>query len=244
MATDALKVKSYVSDFTIRLGPIMTVGRLVTAKKTASKTTSFSLITPDTHEKIKQVYVAASDDTRKYDYADLARGVMINGEMKVLDKSEVDDAKESDLPKNVLSVTVHERDEVDHVLWHGDSSYIFEPKVNDEWYGALVRTVADARYSFLGMSNLKGHESLYRLVVWNDLIVVERMLFPSEINRLDVALPTVSDDVLVAATEMVGRVVQPFDAASYVNATQTRLENLIGVTADAAFVTTTDKKPC
>lgn len=210
--------RTYVSDFEIKVGPINALGKLVKVTKTGvDEYKEFVSVCPTCPEPVKpeQRYICPNDATHSHPMRDLRKAKDIDGDLKFVEKDEIDAARASDLPVNVLRLTVHPKDEVWNKLWDSDNAYVFIPRNADEWFALLLRLVETTDKAFIGMCNLRNHEGLFRLDVWQGHIVVQKVVWPDEINEFD-ALPIQADDTLFeAAIAMIEKVEQPFDPTNY-----------------------------
>lgn len=249
MATAQPKMKAYVSNFIVHLGPITMNGRLLGVKKPGakSKQSPFVMATP-AGEPVVQRYIVDGKPDTLYEPSDLTRAVKKDdGTLAVVEHSGVvADAKKSDLPKDVLNITVHPADSVDGAIYTDANSYVFEPDASDpvnlQWHALMLRLLDSDNYAFLGVCNLRNNEGLFKLTLWRNRIVVQQMVFPENVNdhgALESDLtPDVSKDALKKATSMVTKLAVPFDAGSYVDATREKLHML----ADVVTATTGPKK--
>jgi non-homologous end joining protein Ku len=94
-------------------------------------------------------------------------------------------ARESELPANVLNITPHNREKVWNSTWTADNAYVFVPLVANEYYALMVELIRSGDLSYVGMCNLRNSEGLFRLDVWRDMIVVQKLVWPEDCNEID-----------------------------------------------------------
>lgn len=230
------KLKAYVSKFTVHLGPISMVGRLISSKKPGQKSkkdpTQFVMVTPD-NEPVVQRYVVEGKK-KLWEPGDLARARKLeDGTLVPVEKEVIAEAKTSALPKDILNLTVHDADEVDAALIpEGATMYVFEPDfsdpVNVQWHSLLLSVLREhPEFAYVGVCNLRNTEGLYRLGLWRDRLVVQKMVYPDQIEDhqplADAHLTTVDKPAMAKAVKMMTKLTAPFDAESFVDATRERL---------------------
>lgn len=235
MGTPKKAYKAYVSEFRIAVGPVTTTGALVKIDKT-DKTGSYVSVCPDcTTEptKPRQAYICDACESQ-HTIGELLKAKEIDGELKFVSKEQITEAKTSDLPKNVLKVTVHPSDEVwEQTYGVGGNAYVFVPAAADEYYATLVALVADPGRTYLGVCNLRNSEGLFRLQVWRDQLVVQKIAWPDEIDALEAPELTVDEEIVKFAKEFVDRITVPFDASSYKSTVKDKLATINAALADS-----------
>lgn len=229
------KPKTAVADFTLRLGPLMVGGRLVpVAVADKVDEAAYKLITPDTHEAVNQFYVGQSivnDETipraKMYTQGQLGRGKLVDDKLVPVPQEEIDKAAESSLPNNVIDITVHPADEVADSMWHGAQAYVFYPKLTDVYHATLLALLKGSEYAFVGLAAVKKQEGLYRVRVWRDTIVVEKMRHPEDLNPVVQLAPELpNQQLLEAAQSMLAAVAVPFEPTAYSNKVRARHQQL------------------
>jgi non-homologous end joining protein Ku len=233
-------VKAYVSNFTLRLGPINSNGRLVGVRLPSSSSTkkngSFKLCNPNGRI-VKQIYIDPADDSL-WEYADLVKGVANeDGETAVIvNQEDIDEAKNSYLPQNLLELTVHNSDEVDYYLFPSDNNaYVFEPNPKDPsnlvWHSALLQLLNDRTDKVLiGVANVKNYEGLYKVVLWRERIVLQKMLYPESLNNHQPLqseyTPEIDDVAMGKLNSMLDTLTQDFSPNSYQDSVAERVAKL------------------
>ena len=234
------KLKAYVSKFTIRLGPISMIGRLISLPKPGQKQKKypFVLSTPN-GDPVSQRYINENDPTVLYTSDELHRAVKKpDGTLVPVEAEKITETKKSELAKDVINLTVHDADVVNDSLFPADTNaYVFEPDfsdpVNIQWHSLITALLAEhPEFAYVGICNLRNNEGLFRIVLWRDRLVVQRLMYPDEINdhgALEKDLQGNVDSAAVAkAVKMLAKLNTPFVADEYVNTTR---ENLLALTA-------------
>lgn len=237
------KMKAYVSQFVVHLGPITMNGRLISIKQPGvkQKAAPFVLATPN-GDPVVQRYIVESDPSKLYTYDELTRAVKTETGLATVEHAGiVADTKKSDLPKDVLNLTVHPKADVDAGLFAADSNaYVFEPDASDpvnlQWHSLMLALLTkDDEHAFIGVCNLRNNEGLFRLVVWRGRIVVQKMTYPADLHdhgALEDDLMVDLDDKTVAkAMKMAASLNESFVPQSYVDATREKLTMLADVVA-------------
>lgn len=235
MATIPKKYKAYVKDFKVAVGPITTTGELVKIDKTdtTGQYVSVCPVCVESPIKPRQTYVCDACES-SHPIGELRKAKLVDGELKFVSQEQIAEAKTSDLPKNVLKVTVHPSDEVwTQTYSSGGNAYVFVPSQADEYYSTLVALVADPTKTFLGVCNLRNNEGLFRLNAWRDQLVVQKIAWPDEVDALEAAALTVDEEILKFAKEFVDRITVPFDADSYRSTVKARLAAINATLGDA-----------
>lgn len=228
------KINKYVSEFTIRLHSITCTGALYPvqisdskAAKKAGKTAEIVSCTPDGRP-VVQVSVPKDDPTSGEIFyrnqLESATKDPETGELTLVGKANVDAAKESPLPQNVLNLTVHPAADVDEqTVSSNHKVYVFVPNDKDKanaQFANLIRALVERTdYAFVGQAVVKvSNEALYRLGVWNGYLTVERLVTPDQVNEFDPAPEdTITDATFGKAEAAVDKMVKPFEAAEYRN---------------------------
>lgn len=231
------KLKAYVSKFTIHMGPVSMVGRLISSKKPGQKSkkdpTQFVMVTPD-NEPVVQRYIVEGKPKKLFVPDDLSRARKLeDGTLVPVEKEVIKEAKTSELPKDVLNLTVHDAAEVDAALIpEGATMYVFEPDfsdpVNVQWHSLLLSVLTEnTEFALVGVCNLRNSEGLFRLGVWRERLVVQKMVYPDQIEDHkpldDAHLTTVDGPAMKKAVKMFTKLAAPFDADEYVDSTRERL---------------------
>lgn len=240
------KPRAYVGTFTMHFGPATTTGRLLPVR-TPDKAPKLHYCTPD-GQAVKQCYIDSDGNT--YFHDELGRATMDDdGNLIPVDKDAVDQAKESDLPLNILNLTAHNKEDVDKFLFpSNNNAYIFEPvikngknivddPVNMQWHDFLNVIVRDSEAVFIGRCNLRNHEGLFKLSHYQGYLTVQKMLYPEDLNQYEPLHPELDPLVRDKALSVVRNLIQPFDANEYSNVIA---ERLIQVTDQEFDISTMD----
>lgn len=219
-----LTPKTYTKDFVLRVGLLSVTGILVSIKRRGSAhEDGFRLCSP-TGQPVEQRYVDPSGVV--YKQGDLGRAKIVDKKYVLVDKDEIDKAKQSDLQKNVINLTVHPITEVCDVIWHDDNAYTFIPDQVDEYYGTLFAVLSSKKYAFLGVCNLQGHEGLFRVSVWGGGIRIEKMVYPAEVGVIELPVVKINKILSDLAKDLAETLAKPFEAETYVNATKEKIQAL------------------
>lgn len=241
------KVRTYVSQFTIHLGPATTTGQL-TPVKAPDRTPKFKLVTPE-GDPVTQLY--RDDDGNLYRPDELVRGIeQEDGSFQVVDPDAVQSAKKSDLPPNIINLNVHRMDEVSESLFPApNNAYVMHPviknqknkpvpdPVNDRWYDFLTTIVRESPdLSFMGICNLRNFEGLFKMGIYQGHLMIQKMLYPEDLNQYEVVRPDLSAQDRKKASIVAQKLVTPFDVDGYRNRTIERLEAAVASDFDPATI--------
>lgn len=248
------KLTSYVSVFTLRLGPISTTGKLVSvtlSDKAAGKPT-YNYIAPG-GKAVNRVF--QDTDGKVWKEAELSKGIVTDVSTVAVDSVAIAAAKESLLPQNVLNVTVHDAVEVDRGLFPSDhNAYVLYPDGDDpanaKWHDFIVGTLTDNKCekTLVGMCNLRGNEGLFRVTTWRGRLVIQRQKFPTDLNDHEIAgKPSVTKAEVSKGISMLDKLAAPFNPESYRNTIAERQIKLIEAAqagdTGASALTTAAVKP-
>lgn len=230
--------RKYVSDFSVGIGPINLNGALYGLRKGGSgEVNKFVGVCPDceTPTKPSQRYVCPTDPTHSHPLAELDRAKEVGGELVRVSVEEIAAARESKLPKNVFNATVVTTADVENVTWHADHSYVFVPTRMDEYYGLATRLVAESGKSFVAMANVKNNEGFYKLAVWQNYLVLQKLHWPEECETFGAVEPDCDQNVFDAAMNMLDKMERPFDADQFRSTVKQQLEALESGLWDAGW---------
>lgn len=222
-ATAKPKFKAYISDFTIELAPLSLRGKMVGVRKSASSTKpKFSLLSPDGNQ-VEQFYKDTKTE-KLYKSDECVRSFQSGEEVTTIDKETLTALKQSDLPKNVIGLTIHEASSINDTLFADDkNAYIFvpddkDPKNVSRTASLIAAMVESPQLAFLGTCNFHGTEGLFRATVWRGQLVLQRYLYPSEVNDHEI-VPSSLDNDAKMLRDFFAKRVQPFDPQTYRNST-------------------------
>lgn len=228
-ATTKRGPRSYVSEFTVSVGPVNVLGKLVGVKATGSgDEAKFVSVCPDCPAPTKpaQRYICATG--HDHPMGELLKAKELDDNtLAFVPKESLEDARKSALPLNVMRCTVHPAAEVEAATFPSDSAYVLVPRNRDEYHDLLVKLVEDSGKAFVAQINLRNHEGFYRLSVWKGSLVVQRLYWPGEVNEFEAYTTNIERPVFNAAVGMIERVEEPFDADTYVSTSKERLVELI-----------------
>jgi hypothetical protein len=222
-ATAKPKFKAYISDFTLEFAPLSLRGKMVGIRKSAASTKpKFSLISPDGNP-VEQFYYDAKKN--KYYKSDECNRSFTSGEeVTTIDKETLEALKKSELPKNTINLTVHDSQVINDSLFPDDkNAYIFVPDEKDPKNvtrtASLVAAIKDSPdMAFLGTCNFHGSEGLYKVTIWRGHLVLQRHLYPNEVNDHEVVEPVLDNEAKMLKAFFEKRVT-PFNPETYRNTT-------------------------
>lgn len=237
--------RAYISDFTIHFNQATIKGALYPVRQPEEN--KFSYCTPD-GGMVTQTYQDESgklwekSDLKKFD----RKKADEEGTLEILDPKDIYAARSSDLPPNILNVTAHPRSDVDQFVFPGKTqAYILKPiikkgkkeiidPVNSQWYDFLNVVVRDSDAALIGVCNLRGHEGLFRLGIYQGYLTIQKQQYPAELYQYDRYYPTLEGAVHDKAVEVSRKVTEGFDAAEYVNKVAERLAQVTAGQAEEA----------
>lgn len=236
--------KTFCSKFEIKLKladfiSLSTTGSLIGIHGTPPKESVGNLVSPQTGEGLKQFYIPISklfgdtvnvEDLLTRDQCDIAVKIKDNEKGEVnqtsLPKEAVQKLHESNLPKNIMNLTVHTRGDADSVMFpvKNGQSYVFYPSSEDpdnlQNYQLLVEVVKRGELAFCSIVNLQNYEGLYRLDVWRERLVLVKQTFPESLvdhsfpgeGEFGVGLPA---NVVVKAANAFKKMAEPINVETY-----------------------------
>lgn len=226
------KIKAYCSQLTMHYGTATVTGELVPIRAVATKP-EYKYITPGGLP-VDQVYrdedgnIWEKDNLQRYDKKDPDKNI-------ILDEA-VQQAKESDLPKNIMNLTAHPREDIERYVFPStNQAYIFRPvlkntkgkeikdPVNVQWYDFVNTILRDTNLGLLGLCNLQNHEGLFRLGLYQGWITVQKQLYPEELNQFDTYTPSLDSAVREKAVKVSKNTVKDFQRDEYINTVTQRL---------------------
>lgn len=231
--------RAYISDFTIHFNQATVKGALYPIRKPEENRFSYCTPSGGLVSKVFQDQEGKlweQSDLKKYD----KKKAEDEGEMEIIEPSALFKARESELPPNILNVTAHPRSDVDQYVFPGKTqAYIIKPiikkgkkeivdPVNTQWYDFLNVVVRDSDSALIGVCNLRGHEGLFRLGIYQGYLTIHKQQYPAELNQYDRYYPSMDGAVRDKAVEASRKVVQSFSAEDYVNKIARKLAELSG----------------
>lgn len=215
--------RAYIKDFAVRLGPFKVVGSLynIARKSDEVKTRMAS----PSGKPVQQVWREEGTDT-VFTRDQLTRVLEVGKTQGQVDAEAVKAARESELPMNVVSLSVHPASDVSSQIWSADNTYVFVPHQVDDYYGTMFALLSDPKRAFLGLCNLSHHEGFFRMRVWNKTIVFEKMLFPENMHDFDLPKPAVDKSLVDLGKQLLEKIETPFDPTNFVSSTRQRMAAL------------------
>lgn len=218
--------RKYVSEFKLQVGPISMTGSLTNVVATSNeKAGTFFSVCPacDPPTRVKQQYVCENNHG-PFVAGDLTvKGKEVDGVIVTVEKDELTAARTSELTLNTFRPTIHPRDQVEASTFVGDKSYVFTPNSVDEYFGLVTQMIADPENAFVGLCNVRNNEGFYRLQLWNGNIVLQKLLWPEDLNEFSSVEVNVSEDLQEAAGAMVERIKTDFDPSEYRSSIRERI---------------------
>lgn len=218
-----MRTRSYVGNFTMRLGGLSTVGRLLAIRKTEDKV---KLCTED-GSKVTQVYLGP-DGTIYPNKDNLYRGIEVKGDSKmevIGDAKSVTAARASQLPLNEITFTLHKASDVDnHVFASENQGYLFQPRVlrnklvdphSLKNYAGILAMMQDPNYCLIGKCNLQHHEGLFRAGLFRNQLYIQKQLYPEKLNEWDLDDVEIDEAFQKAANKSLETFTQDFNPSAY-----------------------------
>lgn len=229
-------MNAYVSQLTMNFGSASTVGSLFGIRAT-DRSGKYKLCTP-TGDRVRQVYV--DDVGNLFEYEDLERGTLDEetNKVEIVEDSDIKAAKESKLEANVITLTAHDKNDIEEYLFpSGNQAYIFKPVVkkgkkviddpaNVQWYDFINTILRETDTALIGKCNLKNHEGLFRLGRYQGYITLQKQMYPEELNRFDEWTSSLELPIRNKANELSRRAIKGFEPASYEDDVKKRLVKL------------------
>lgn len=144
-----------------------------------------------------------------------------DGTLVQLDADTVITAKVGDLAKNELTISVHPASQVEHLTLPGGGGYRLRPSAKAstkerELYATVRAAVAAAPdKAFVGLLRLRDSRAMYRLVVWQDQLVIQELAQPADLAAADVIDVAPDEAILKLANELVANATTDFVPAAY-----------------------------
>lgn len=228
--------RAYVGAFTISLGLIQVTGKLLPVViPNRRRANSFKRVLPDrkTPTPVSQVYIAHDETPEEFSALYLPGELLLakeleDGSLEFVEEEKVEEARTSDLPLNLAEVQVFRASDVDGRIWTDPAggAYVFAPQASNDHYSALVEAIGSGEHVFLGQANIRNTESFFRLRTWAGHLVVEKILWPEEVNEFEPVGVTSSSKLTNAITEMVRGLEDEFDPDQFTSSTKAKLEEL------------------
>jgi len=217
------KIKPYISEFTLRFDPMNIRGSMIGVRKSEpSIKPQWTLVSPDGNP-VEQFYKDV-ETGNLFTSNQCDRKFESGGETTIVDVETLKAIKASDLPNNIMGLTVHPAEAVDNACYPDKGQgYLFYPDASDPANVALSAAFVAAIDSspdkaFIGVCNFHGFEGLFRVETWRGRLVFQKQLYPNEVNDHD-TVPVVVDNNTKMLKNFFDKKVQEFDPTTYRNAT-------------------------
>lgn len=233
------KPRAYVGSFTVRLGNLTTQGRLLPVRQKIRS--QYSLCTPgEDPQPVRQCYIDSNE--KVWFESELGRAEKdSDGVLHPVDPEQVAAAKKSDLPLNYLSLTAHPVEDIDTSLFPADSNaYVFDPVIKNssgkvmenpvnkglhDLFNVLVRDHPEL--AFIGRCNLNNYEGVYRVLLHQGFMTLQKQLHPEEINQYEfMDRPTVKATDRAKGEKILSALIAPYDDATYTDTVAARLADI------------------
>jgi non-homologous end joining protein Ku len=103
---------------------------------------------------------------------------------------------------------------------------VFYPKVANQQYGVLAELVGIPELALIGTCNIKHNEHLVRLDRWQNLLIVQTLLYPEDLNETDAPPIEFSKDFMETMLEFAAKSVKEFNSEDYRNGVAERVAAL------------------
>lgn len=221
------KFKAVASDFRLHLGVMTIVGKAYPIRKSeksgAGPKVEVKFASP-LGNPVNRVWRDAVT-LAVHEEGELKRQVISDGKSVILDASDVKAQTASDLPKNIMTVTVHNAEDVQsQVFSTADNAYIFavDPKDPDnvKWHNIVVTALRDNPNKVLmGLCNFNNAECVFKLDLFRGYLIFQKQLTPDEINQHPDRAPwadvRVTPERVAGMAKLFDKWTVPFDPADY-----------------------------
>lgn len=213
-------MSTYASSVTISLGLASTTVKLKSIKQTfKARASALNMACPECPTKVSQFYVGECghkpEAAHGYTAKETRKGKQVGDTFIIVTAEEQAEVVASQLPKNVVELSVHDAAEVDGHSVQSGTVYWAEP-VNeaDQFYPVLCHLIAEGTKAFVAVANLQGHEKMVRLVAHNGGFLVAEIARPDELESYSTEV-TPTEKYLVMADQLAVAMTESFDIAAY-----------------------------
>lgn len=232
--TDKSLGKVAVSDITLSIGMLSTLGSLYTIPKpNAGAEERTKIVCPDCDTPTQfpsQKYICNDDPTHVHTSGEMAKGKQIDGKIVKLDADALTEARASVLPEKELSLQVHNREDVERYTFPQGNAYVFIPHGSGP-LGAILLDVLKKRRDLclIAKTNIRKQDHLMMVdVELNDQIVVREMLWPEDMKQFPAVPHDKATPKLMAQAEMLLEAsVEEFDVHEYKKDSRERIAALV-----------------
>jgi DNA end-binding protein Ku len=170
------------------------------------------------------------------DYGDIVNGIEVDGKTVTLSRDEIA-AVESDAGKAITILSFAHADEI-NPLTLGAPYYLEPDGAGLEGYALLRETLTEGRHVGVCQYTQRGKTHLCVLRAVNDVLVVQHMLWADELRAPEFAVlgkqVTLRPALLKMAQQLVESMLEPFNAADYVDTYTQRLTEVVNAKAAGA----------
>lgn len=234
--------RSVAKDVTISMGLVSTkVSLFPVANTEEAKETKTSLVCPDCKDdsvaKMEQFYIGSCghhppNEPKGFKTGECAKGVPAGEGWKRVDATALEEAKASDLEKNLMEVLVRPAAEVDRQTWPSGVSYWCEAgKGGEKPLTVLAELAGSQDFALLGLMVMRGQERLYRLRPLNGGLVLQQVLRPNEMHQFTASPVELSEKERATLSTVAEMSVEDFDPLAFRSQTIDRLRAVLAEVA-------------
>lgn len=219
-----LTQRAYASGVVLSLfGLVSVTGKLVPVKATgASKKKQFKQVCPKCVEPtpIKRVHTCPSEHG-PFQQDELLKAKEVEKKLFFVDPTEIEETRESALEKTHMTVWAHQG--ID--LYPSAAGYRFFPTASIRLYPVFTH-LAD-NYTLVGVMNMRGNDTFYRLDMHNNDLVLQPVVFPADLGpSLDVEVDT-DKEIFSMAMQLAEKNIKDFDPEAYFDTTDSKFAELV-----------------
>ena len=222
--------RAYVGEMLLAIGPVTTVGRLVPVlMSTRNEVREYRYVCPACDDPtIPTQGYSCPNGHGPFPASEMHRAKVLDDKLAKVSVEEYDAARTvTDLPLNTFRATVVDAESFEALTWDAANAYVFQPRQVDEHYGLLLRMLEESEgKAFISVANLQNNEGFYRLALWAGNIVVQKVMWPDEVNHFDAPRVTVSDESVDAALAMLDRITVEFQPEQFTSQVKAQLAAL------------------
>lgn len=247
--TPTISYSAAASEVTLRFGSAVVMGRTVSAQISDPKP-KVSSVGPD-GEPVSQVYV--DGDGNLVDKATLGKRMKVAKDEYIdVSPAVLKEAKESDLPKNLVTLTAYDPSEVEGKFVSDGKLYIFDTAkkdskgnpvkpdgANEQWCDFLYSIVEQGDVALIGTALMsRNSEAPYRLVIHQGNLALEKLSFPTMLREFEPRSVNLDDEVKEKAFLAAKNAVKEFNPQDFPD---NELHNLLQI-RDGNFQSTAEEE--
>jgi non-homologous end joining protein Ku len=196
--------------------------------------------------RIKSQYICLEDPTHgPFTGDECLKGREVDGTVVVVDKDVVDAAKESSLPKNVLTLRAFEHGDVSERVYPHGTAYFFEPDRVDDAYTVISSVVKQyaGKYMFVNNCNIRNVEKLVGLLSFGDGFIIQQLTYPEFLNEFEAPSVKVNKEVVKHIGTLLAATITPFDPDEFKDDTRDRINDALSTSPGAPVKKAAKKLP-